>query len=72
MTLLADQLARNGLMTTFHAAEFLGCSPTYIRKLKSKGELHPHVEHGFPLLYRRDELEAYRDKHPYLGTRRIA
>lgn len=70
--MLEDKLAAAGLLTTQRAAELLGTSVAYLRKLVLRGYLTPQREMG-RLLFRQEELERYQREHRRLGSvRRIA
>jgi excisionase family DNA binding protein len=66
-------LSDTGFVTTREAAEILGTSVTYVWQLTKKGWLKPYkIGTGSSMrlsLYRKSDVEAYRDTHPRLGTR---
>lgn len=64
-------LSESGLITAQQAADLLGTTVSYIRRLTYTNVLHVFKFTGrFGLsYYRRAEVEAYRDSHPFLGNR---
>lgn len=73
---MADPLeldfSESGLVTTEQAAEILGTSVTYVRRLRYLGKIVPFklagTNRNTMVFYRKTDIEAYRDRHPGLGS----
>jgi excisionase family DNA binding protein len=58
-----------GWISTAQAAEILGCTPRYVNRLVQFGVLSaPAKLYGWLLMFKKEDIEAYRDSHPRLGT----
>jgi hypothetical protein len=62
-------LRSQGWILGSEAAEILGVSPNYIRRLVNLDRLNPR-RIGTTLVYSLSEVEDYRASHPRLGQRR--
>lgn len=64
-------LSESGFVTVKEAAEILGTSVAYVWQLTKRRFLRAYkLGRGKSMsLYRRSDIEAYRDTHPLLGTR---
>jgi hypothetical protein len=68
MTDLETSRREAGWMTSREVADFLGVSMQYVERLHGMRLLKSEKLAG-RRMYRRGEIEAYRDSHPRLGER---
>lgn len=67
MATIDKQLADAGYYTTMQAAEYLGTSYRYMRKLITQGDLRPAERLMNRLLFTRGQLDAFKADHPLIG-----